>query len=290
MARRLAFLPLSAISETRNDVNVSATDIKDMLYRGVAKKPANMWPMYGREDSLDRTKYVTASEIGYCERKVWFDKEELKASAYSPLEGTTQKASGWGVLERGHNIEEWFVDTITRGLNGARLIMTGAYQRSFASRKQSGTPDGIFLLPERRCKTLEVKSIDPRTNVTRLPKYEHIRQITQNCDLVEQALDMDCDGAILVYVDASNYELIYPHEIPFDHELAASLEERAERIMSATNAKDLEPEGVHLGHCGYCRHTAACNALLKPVRKPVKEGTIDDIRSAAAKLFSRQLP
>lgn len=262
----------------------TAKDIKNMLYRGVAEKPANLWPVYGTGESLDRTKYVTASEIGYCERKVWLDKRELADSGYSPSEGTVQKKSGWGVLERGHSVEEWFIGTLRRGLAGARLIMSGEFQVSFANKYQSGTPDGVFLVGDDGFKTLEVKSIDPRTNVTRLPKPEHIPQVTQNCDLVEQALDKTCLGAVLVYVNASDFEDIHAKDIPFDHGLAAQLEARAERIMSATSAAELEPEGVHKGHCGYCRHAAACNAL---VRKPVTEKTTNDLKLAAASLFGQ---
>jgi hypothetical protein len=266
--------------------NLTAEDVKKMLYAGMAKKPANVWPTYGSDKSLDRTKYVTSSEIGYCERKVYFDKALLSRSDYSPEQGTTQVAKGWGMMERGHVIEAWFIDTLTRAIEGARLILAGLYQRSFADRHQSGTPDGVFLLNDGRFKTLEVKSIDPRTNVGKLPKKEHIKQITQNCDLVELALDKTCEGTLLVYIDASDYERIFPFDIPFDRVLAEQLEARAGRILNAASAAALEPEGVHLGHCGYCRHTTECNAL---VRKPVKEDTRNAIANASSKLFG-QLP
>ena len=257
------------------------------MYSGVAKKPANLWPVYGTGLSLDRRNYVTASEVAYCERKVYFDKQELIASDYSPSEGTAQRKSGWGVLERGHNIEAWFIEQLARGLSGAvPLLFAGEYQASFAHKSQSGTPDGAFILGD-RFKSLEVKSVDPRTNMGRLPKPEHVKQCIQNCDLLEHALDKDCDGAILVYIDASNYENIYPFDIPFDHDTAAALEARAERIMKAASAADLEPEGVHAGHCGYCRHTAACTALVRSARNPVQEKTTNDLKLAAAGIFGQ---
>jgi hypothetical protein len=250
---------------------------------GMAKKPANVWPVYGTGESLDRTKYVTSSEIGYCERKVRFDKDAMKASGYSPKEGTTQKARGWGMMERGHNIEGWFIENLARGLAGQlRLILAGDHQRSFADKHQSGTPDGVFLLGDRQFITLEIKSIDPRTNTANLPKETHLPQITQNCDLVAQALDMECLGSLLIYIDASDYEKLTIFEIPFDHVEADRLIARAERILSAASAADLEPEGVHKDHCKYCDHTAQCNALI---RKPVSGETINDLKLAAAKLF-----
>lgn len=266
---------------------VVAKNIKDMIYAGMAKKPANLWPVYGSGKSLDRSAYVTASEIGYCERKVFLDKKALKASGYSPEKGTATKAKGWGYMERGHHVEEWIVKTLTRGLNGVKLLFAGEFQVSFANKRQSGTPDGVFVLNnDTTVKNLEVKSIDPRTSIAKLPKAEHIDQVTQNCDLVEQALDKDCHGAILVYVNASDYELIHAFDIPFDHDRAARLEAKAERIMNATAASDLKPEGVHTGHCSYCDHTVACNALL---RKPIQEKTTNDLKLAAAALFG-QLP
>lgn len=266
-------------------MDLEAKHIKDMIYRGMANKPANPWPLYKTGESLDRTKYVTASEVGYCERKVYLDKQELRASGYSPEKGTASPSTGWGFFERGHNVEAWFIDTITRGLGGAKLLFAGQFQVSFANKYQSGTPDGAFILEnDTAFKTLEVKSIDPRTSAANLPKPEHIDQVTQNCDLVEQALDKDCHGSLLVYVNASDYEDIRPFEIPFGHERAARLEAKAERIMRATGPADLEPEGVHKGHCGYCRHTTVCNAL---VRKPVMEKTTNDIKLAAARIFAK---
>lgn len=262
--------------------DIAADKIKQLIKDGMAMKPANVWPVYGTGDSLDRTKYVTSSEIGYCERKVYLDKVALAGSGYSPTQGTKQVSTGWGMMERGHVMEAWFIETIARALSGGRLILAGQFQRSFASRKQSGTPDGVFLLADNRIKTLEVKSIDPRTNVSKLPKPEHIKQITQNCDLVEAILQKECVGTVLVYIDASDYERMFPFDIPFDHDLATTLEDRANRIMNATSAADLKPEGVHMGHCGFCSRTAECNALL---RKPIHEDIKNDIESARSKLF-----
>lgn len=266
-------------------MDICAKDIAGIVSKGMALKPANVWPMYGKDASLDRSAYVTSSEISYCERKVYFDKEELKASDYSPEKGTAQITKGWGMMERGHVIEEWFIKTLYRGLDSrVPLILAGDDQRSFAVGHQSGTPDGVFLLPDNCFKTLEVKSIDPRTNVSKLPKPEHIKQVTQNCDLCEALLGRVCLGAVLVYIDASDYDRRFSFDIPFDHALADTLQHRATRILQAKSAADLLPEGVYASHCGFCRHTAACNAL---VRKPMKEGTQNDINAAATKLFGK---
>lgn len=260
-------------------------DIKKLLQAGMVAKEANVWPVHGSGESLDRTKYVTSSEVGYCARKVFFDKEALRNSGYSPEQGTRQVATGWGMMERGHVIEEWFIKTLMQGNSGQfRLLLAGDNQRSFASGAQSGTPDGVFLLDGGKCKTLEVKSIDPRTNISKLPKKEHIKQITQNCDLVEVGLALECVGTLLVYIDASDYERLQVFDIPFDHDLAAELESRAKRIMNVTAASALEPEGIYAEQCGYCRHTTACNAL---VRKPVQEKMTNDFRDTAAKLFGQ---
>lgn len=266
-------------------MHVTPEALTKAMQKGMARKPANVWPIYRTNESLDRTAFVTSSEIGYCERKVFFDKQALKASTYSPKEGTTQVATGWGMMERGHVVEAWFIETILRGFDSSqRLLFVGDNQRSFVFGKQSGTPDGVFLIGPDQVQTLEVKSFDPRTNVTKFPKKEHVNQITQNCDLVEVALDKECIGTMLVYIDASDYERIFPFFIPFDHSLATKLESRAKRILDTTDAAELDPEGVYAGHCGYCRHTAACNALT---RKPVKEDMRNAINSAASKLFGK---
>ena len=272
-------------------------NVKALIDEGVLGKPSNIWPTYPDGVSLDRTKYVTSSEIGYCERKIYYDKQAMIKSGYSPKQGTSMKdVNGWGVLERGHNIEAWVIETLNRGnasIGEYTLTFTGAFQRSFVDGYQSGTPDGVFLLPDHKFITLEIKSIDPRTNTEKLPKAAHLPQVMQNMDLVAVALDKEPIGAILVYFDASDYSSSYQFDIPYEIKEADKLIERAERIMTAENAAELNPEGIYADHCKYCSHKAACNAVTgAKLSNPERgQGNGNDkgnsIREAAAKLFGQ---
>jgi CRISPR/Cas system-associated exonuclease Cas4 (RecB family) len=272
-------------------------DVKALVFAGVQKKEANVWPLYGNsQESLDRSSVVTSSEVGYCERKVYLDKVAMRASGYSPEKGTSYEAkTNWGFFERGHNVEAWLVDALHKGNDGKHvIILTGNNQRSFANKYQAGTPDGVTLqvLEDESdlagFYVLEFKSFDPRTNIGKLPKSEHVKQCQQNMDLISQELEKPPLGAIIVYVNASDYMQIYQFQIDFDEETADRLLDKAKRILSAKTASDLEPEGLYMDHCKYCSHTAACNAAIAASASNRKLGeNHDSIAAAAASLFGQ---
>jgi CRISPR/Cas system-associated exonuclease Cas4 (RecB family) len=259
--------------------------IKAAVGAGVAWQKPNLWPRHDTGLSLDRRNFVTASEIARCARQVFFDKKVMREGKYSPEEGTSKPRQGYGYFERGHTIEAWFVDNLTRGLKAAvPLLFAGSNQRSFVRGHQSGTPDGAFMLSSTAFKVLEVKSIDPRKKVSMLPQEDHVWQCNQNADLLEHNLNRVCEGSLLVYINASDYEQINVFELPFDHDLAQRLEDRAKMIMTATAADQLEPEGVHKNACAFCPHTAACNEVVRSKITPPSRGSIAE---ASAKLFAK---
>lgn len=259
--------------------------IKAAVAVGVASQKANLWPRHDTGESLNRLHYVTASEISRCARQVFFEKQSMRERGYSPEKGTSKPMKGYGFFERGHTIEAWFVDNLTRGLAATvPLLFAGEYQRSFVRGYQSGTPDGAFILDGNTFKVLEIKSIDPRKKTSALPQQDHVWQCTQNADLLEHALNKVCAGSILVYINASDYEQIDPFELDFDHDLAQQLEDRAKMIMEATDASELPLEGVQKNACGYCPHTAACNAV---VRSKIPAANTSGIAEASARLFAK---
>ena len=251
-----------------------AVNIIKAIDQGIANKPSQHWPRYDG-GVLDRTQYVTASEVGYCERKVWLDKEALRASGYKPEAGTVMPAD-WGMLERGHNIEAWAVEQIRRGTN-YELLYAGNEQVSFASDYQAATPDGVFKLEDGSYQ-LEVKSIDPRTNWNNLPKPVHVDQVMQAADLVSYSMDLPPIGGMLIYIDASNYKKRTQFHLPFDPDHANRLQDRAERIMKCNDPAELQPEGMYKDHCKWCAHTARCGALNATERTEVmKDGKIEEL-------------
>jgi hypothetical protein len=243
---------------------------KNIIAAGYDAKPHQEWPVYPHGEMLDRTKYVTASEISRCARQVKFNKAAMIAEGYDPELGTKNASDiDWGFFERGHNVEAWAVEIIKRGWNGDEtgfdLLFTGEDQYSFVDGFQSGTPDGVFMSQDGdRVGILEIKSIDPRTNKNRLPKEDHVKQVMQNLDLVSEIMDATPIGGDILYIDASNYKDVRPFHVPWDEQLAEALAARAQWIMEADTPKDLPDEGMYwAGVCKQCAHTRPCGDIIR---------------------------
>ena len=229
--------------------------LRPMLDTAVQAKSVR-WPTYDGA-YLDRTKFVTSSEIGKCARMVWYSKNV-------PL---SEGMFMWGYAERGHAVEAWVVDKLTKSNDdlGYDFAYLGDDQVSFYDEYQSGTPDGLFY-NEYAWNQFEFKSIDPRVRLDSLPKKEHLKQAVQNMDLVEACLDIDLKGTLLAYINASNFGLITEFWIDRNSrnvgKMMVDLQNRAEAIMTAKSADDLAPEGISTGDCKYCAFTAQCSGAI----------------------------
>ena len=78
--------------------------LSTLIDEGYAVKPANRWPTY-EGGYLDRTDYVSASEVGGCARKIKLGKM-LPSGEFT----------AWGAAERGNVIEAWAVTLIRAAL------------------------------------------------------------------------------------------------------------------------------------------------------------------------------
>jgi hypothetical protein len=219
------------------------------------------WPTYDGK-MLDRTRYVTSSEAGFCIRRIWFSKN------ITLPEGKVK----WGFFERGHSHEAWLVSKLHQADCELKFKFVGDEQVSFYAGYQSGTPDGVaYNYETNETILLEFKSIDPRTKVSALPKKEHVLQTIQNMDLVEECLDIVFDYAVIAYFDASDYSMVYEFMIdrsnPKVGDVMVALEARAERVMKATSADELEAEGMYNGGCKYCPFTSQCSASVTATKQ-----------------------
>jgi len=217
------------------------------------------WPTYDGQ-TLDRSKFVTASEAGKCARMIWFSKN------LPPVEGKFK----WGFAQRGHGHEAWVAQKL-RSLDCEYDFQHLAEEQvSFYDGYQAGTPDGIWKLPTEWW-LFEHKSIDPRTKVANLPKPEHVKQVIQNMDVVEACLDIDFAGGLLAYSNASDFSLIYEYWIdrnsPQVGEMMETLERRAESIITATSADEVEPEGLYTGGCKTCAYGTQCSAAVTATKQ-----------------------
>ena len=271
-------------------VTMQAKDLVKAIDRGIDAREPQHWPLYNG-GILDRSEYVTASEVGTCSRKIKLDKLAMKRDGYTPGAGTkTKSTDDWGFWERGHNVERWLVELLHAGWEGLgpqtagwEIMFTGDDQVSFVDGVQSGTPDGIAVnWAQETFYTLEFKSHDPRTNVSRLPKIVHRDQVVQNTDLIATNMDLSPSGGLILYVDASDHKRRYPFMIDWNEEHADRLQAKAERIMEAS-PEELKPEGMFSPNddCKHCKHTVACNQI----QMALKGTSHDKLSEAASGLF-----
>lgn len=229
--------------------------LQPVIDAAVKARAVPVWPTYDNS-LLDRSKYVSSSEIGKCARQVWFSKNV-------PL--SEGNAFYWGFAERGHSHEAWIVEQLKAYEHDYRWSYIGKEQVSFHADYQSGTPDGL-LEATGMVLVVDFKSIDPRKSLSKLPAAEHLDQLIQNMDLVEHCLDLSVDGALLAYSDASDYSKIHEWLIERDSpqvgERMVELETRAHTIMQATSAEQLPAEGVYAGTCTNCPFKAECSGAV----------------------------
>jgi hypothetical protein len=189
--------------------------------------------------------------------------------------GSNIPFENWGAAERGHAVEAWVVERLEDALPfGASLNYHGFSQRSFVDEdnRLSGTPDGVLTLTQRRRKVsylLEVKSVDPRTNLESWsrPKPQHEAQVQQNMHLLR--LDgVQVETALVLYVDASNFQRTRQFEVDFDPSAVERFKTRAAVLFGAASPEDLPAEGLTNGGCTWCAFTERCSAIQQANKQP----------------------
>jgi hypothetical protein len=234
-----------------------------------------LWPTYDGK-LLDRTQFVSSSSVGKCERQIFYANDPTLPRGKFP----------WGFAQRGHGHEAWIVEQLRSLSCEYTFLFVGDQQRSFYAGNQSGTPDGLARSSSGDF-VLEFKSIDPRTKLANLPKPEHVMQCVQNMDLMEQCLDTDVTGALLAYSNASDFSTITEFWVertdPECEIMMDKLAAKADRIMSAKTADDLEPEGIYTGGCKQCDFGSICSATVK--RKESEKNRHEQLNKASSNVF-----
>ena len=229
--------------------------LKTLLLEANKAAPKQSWPTYDGKE-LPREEYLTASEVGSCLRKSYFDKKN-QAAFFSN-----------GYAERGHAIEHFWADKLR--LTKHEIHFMYPHQVSFYDPELglSATPDGLLRLPSGEWVLFDFKSVDPRTNKSKLPKKKHVYQVTQGMFLVNACLpDYDIRRAFIWYIDASDIWDIVECEIPYSEEMVEEVINRALTLWNADDADELPAEGILNGDCDYCPHHSRCSAFIDIERK-----------------------
>lgn len=223
-------------------------DLKELIIKGAEANDE------GRFDPKFRAQYMNASEAMTCIRKQWYQKFKPETAA----------PQNWGYARRGNHAEKYVVYSLNA--SGRYMVdHTGEDQLSLQDneRRLSVTPDGVLISRhgDARCQGIEIKTIDPRTNTTRLPKAEHVAQLQIAMAMLNDQGYYTLDSGILVYMNASDFDDIYQFEVQHDPTILSKMAKRAKRLFRAKTADILDREGKRNGgqECkSRCAFTEIC--------------------------------
>jgi hypothetical protein len=174
-----------------------------------------------------RASTVGASDVGQCERKVFFVKNHghpVYGSARDP-----NYVERWGARERGSVFESALFVPALRARFGDKLVYAGDEQRTFRQDFLSATPDGLVVgLPRTALASLgvadiggdgsllvECKTRDPRAKMD-APQPAHVYQVQVQLGLVRSLTTYRPAHALLFYADASFWDETREFPIAFD--------------------------------------------------------------------------
>lgn len=212
-------------------------------------------------DHYDRNAYGNASEIGGCIRKQWYARN-LK----------DQPEQDWGYARRGTHAERYVIES----LKAANVMVDGVGDEQFSIQdddlKLSATPDGlVFDTHAEEWIGMEVKSIDPRTNVDRLPKADHVTQLDIGMGLINKHMPQyNLKRGVVLYIDASNFNILHQFEVKHDVRVLDRMSKRAKRLLRARSAEPLDREGIKTNQCRYCPFKETCGVTTE---QPINQVT-----------------
>ena len=216
--------------------------------------------------SHDRMKSVGASEAFACIRQVFFKKRGPELG----YEKDENRVESWGAMERGNVMEMSFVAPALLHAFGDNLLFAGSDQQTLVLGRSSSTSDGLVINQPRdalknygiddiksNCFGIEIKSVDPRVDI-RTEKAIHRGQTQQQMGLMRDVTPYKPRYTVVLYVDASFYDVITPHIIEFDPKVWRTAKERAGNIWKSDNPMDFTPEGRFDDSCKLCAFKQAC--------------------------------
>jgi hypothetical protein len=268
-------------------------DFENMFERYV-QKTEKVW-------SHDRGKTVGASEIFGCLRKAWFAKRGPEFG----YEKDPEYVEDWGALRRGDVMEEhWIVPAVDLlQSDGVGVSFTGDDQVTLVDGYNSATPDGIlYNLPRDAlakygvpdivsdCVMLEMKSIDPRVNLSE-EKAVHRGQVQQQMGIIRKKTKFKPWYAVILYVDASFFSQIKVFIVKFEPKVWKVAQERATTVFETDDPARISAEGKFDGSCRYCPFQSACAGVQKaslPAGGVVSLNTEDAIAEDVQALVARE--
>ena len=247
----------------------------------------------------DRKKTLGGSEAFDCLHKAWYKRNG------APYDEDYEES--WGALRRGDIIENYLVVPAMEWAAkayGFELMMAGATQITLFDKScmvdtldedgnvigeepggLSVTPDGLvrgvarnalakYGVPDlgNDCFMLEVKSIDPRVDLSE-EKAIHHGQVQIQMGLMRENTAFKPNFAVILYINASFLDDIEVFVVRFDEKKFKVAQDRARLIFKTTNPEKLYREGTVDGTCQYCPFAGTCLKDMQnsmPAKKSAK--------------------
>jgi hypothetical protein len=237
----------------------------------VIKQILAAYAMSSARTFVDREQTVGASEVGQCARRVYYEK--MHGDPHYGAERDSDFVDTWGARLRGTAYEEklWFPAMSAKF--GNKLRYAGPDQCTLVSGYLSATPDGLLIdqprdllahlgIPDIGASgelVVEAKTIDPRARLDHA-KAEHAYQTQVQIGLLRELTSHRPQFALISYADASFWDEVTEFVIAFHETIYVNAKARADRIMLAADARELEPEGWIAGgkERNRCPFTRAC--------------------------------
>lgn len=247
-----------------------------------------------------RKNTVGASTIGTCIRKNFFQR------AGTPVDGDYIETSGASLRGSVFETREW-TPALRAHFGADKVLYAGSKQCTFIAEPLSATPDSLIVkqpcdiladldvsdIGTSRCFLIECKSIDPRATLDQ-PKAHHLMQVNTQLGLIRATTSYKPQWAVISYIDASLYE-VTEFAIAFDQDIFEEAKVRATKILTASSADGLKPEGWISGgkECDHCPFTRACGRIrhavpTAPPPEPIDPQFVAEIADMAREAKARR--
>jgi hypothetical protein len=220
----------------------------------------------------DRSNTIGASEIGQCQRKSWFGKNDVPHD-----DGYVER---YGARLRGTLIEDHHIVPGIRAMlpPGAEVAMLGDQQTTIVDGYISATPDGVISGLARDALAwlgipdigpsgtiaVEFKSLDPRADLRGVARAHHVYQVQVQLGLLRAHTSFRPDYGLIAYLDASFLDEVTEFPVAYDPAVFEAAQTRAFAIMTAGDPIEMPPEGKLSGgaECSYCPWASHCNQVV----------------------------
>ncbi len=207
----------------------------------------------------DRSKYVGASDVGQCLKKVYFEKTKKREFSLKELV----------VFQRGHNAES----IVEQGLQHNPLKEKYKFYKQVETKGagelnyMKSHIDFVVEWPNELV-IIECKSISsPLPN--NKPRESWLFQVALQMEQLKITAKKPINRAIIVVIDVNSGQM-QEFMIPYNKAYVAVAQKRAQTLWDCIQNKQ-EPKGEVTDLCGFCLYKNSCESLQKNAKKLPEE-------------------